>query len=133
MQASKHQAAASSRGLSIMCKITGKMQPKHQERPVERHLAAAVEQMTRTTSPGSCCSRRRWRMGQLRLRPGRLLQAQEAVLGERPGRRTAEVAAAAVSSCYPDHHRCHDACYYSFPAALGQRIVRLLQSDRLTT
>ena len=92
------------------------MQPKHRGDPVVHHLAVAAEQMTRTTSPGSSGSRRRWRKGQLHRLPGHLLQAQEAVLEEPPGRRTAG-AAAAVSSYYPDHHRCHAACCCFSPSA----------------
>lgn len=118
MQASKHQAAASSSGLSIMCMITDEMQPRHRAAQVVRLLAAVVEQMMHTTSPGNSGSHHKWHMGQLRRRLGRLLQAQEAGLEGRPGRRTAE-AVAAVSNCYPDH-RCHVACCCSSLAAKSQ-------------
>lgn len=88
MQASKHQAAAFSGGLSIMYMITDGMQPKRQGDRAVHLLAAAVEQTMRTTSPSSSDSRHIWRMGQPRQQPGHLWQVQGAALEGRPDHRT---------------------------------------------
>ncbi len=84
MQASKHQAATFSGGLSIMYMITDGMQSKHQGDRAVHLPAAAVEQTMRTTSPSSSGSRHIWRMGQPHLQLGHLQRVQEAALEGRP-------------------------------------------------